>query len=541
MSEREDDEAPAGEPVGATGDTQTSEAAAPDPPRHVAPGGRMPAFPDRPGFPETTGLAGLAAAANFGSPSATDSIARAITALNRPALIPASDWQRQLMPKFDIPKFDLPTFDLPTFDLPRQFDISGYDFAARTRELMGIDSVMAGRNIADVYLRGLGEIGAGQAFTRAIEAISGHQDIGISAPDFLGDSMGITARDFLGAAAAGRDYASTRYFHDIATGPSNFARWLDASVPRVDMSAYAKVIGTASAVSMSMHEAISAAARAMFDISSANDQLNGLVAPALRNMRSPLDELSSLAPPFVQPAAAMWSTRITELMHGWSVLSELGHRLSGKALHLAVITRDALINNTDRDAVREAVIRFMHHVLGYKVWYPADARIDPVISAEARIEAVISALLDNSWLPAAGTPLDDCNPRDQIRELTKYQHSLWLPLGFTKRRGHRITSLDKPVPRCQTSDHDWSTTSPLDRLTAAEFTSAQQPVTHPVLKRLMEPLSPNEQEIVWARYHDGARTWADAATMCGRPPRDGETVRRKFLKLKNAELQRRSA
>ncbi|WP_231989819.1 hypothetical protein [Mycobacterium sp. 852002-51057_SCH5723018] len=49
------------------------------------------------------------------------------------------------------------------------------------------------------------------------------------------------------------------------------------------------------------------------------------------------------------------------------------------------------------------------------------------------------------------------------------------------------------------------------------------------------------EEIVMARFCDGARTWADAATMCGRPTREGETVRRKFLKLKNAELQRRSA
>jgi len=526
MSERDDDESPAGEPADqprTTDDAQNNEAAADQPPQ-VAPG-RIPAFPNMPGFPEMPGLAGLAAAANLHSPSAIDSIAKAITALNRPALIPASDWHRQFMPKFDLPKFDL-----PKFDLPRQFDVSGYDFAARTRELLG-DSVMPGRNLADAYLRahpGIGHFDAGQAFSRAVEAMGGQRGIGISARDFLGGSRGLSAHDFLGGAAAGQQYASTRYFHDIATGPSSFARWLDMSVPRVDMSAYAKVISTASAMSTGMHEAISAAARTMFDISSATPQFNDLIAPALRNMCSPLDGLGSLAP-LVQPAAAMWSTRITELMQGWSVLFDFGHRLSGKALRLAVMTRDAVITNTDRDAVRQAVIRFMRHILGYK-WYPTDARV----------EAVTSALLDNSWLPAAGTPLDDYNPRDQLRELTTYQHGLWRPLSATKRRGHMIASLDKPF-RAATVNQDGATTGALDQLAAPEFTSAQQPVTHPVLKRLMEPLSPIEQEIVWARHHDGARTWADAATMCGRQPCDGETVRRKFLELKNAELQRRSA
>ena len=81
----------------------------------------------------------------------------------------------------------------------------------------------------------------------------------------------------------------------------------------------------------------------------------------------------------------------------------------------------------------------------------------------------------------------------------------------------------------------------MDRLQASEYTSERQLITNPVLKRIMDALTPIEREIVWARHHDGARTWADAATMCGRPASEGETVRRKLLKLKNAELQRRSA
>ena len=153
-----------------------------------------------------------------------------------------------------------------------------------------------------------------------------------------------------------------------------------------------------------------------------------------------------------------------------------------------------------------------------------------------------SALLDDEWLPPVGAALgEDYNPRDHIRKIATYQHGLWLPLTETKRRGHLIASLEKP-DHVATADHDGDTPSrPMDRLTAPEFTAERQPVTHPVLRRLMATLTDIEQEIVWAKHHDGARTWADAATMCGRPIREGETVRRKFLKLKNAELQRRSA
>ena len=56
-------------------------------------------------------------------------------------------------------------------------------------------------------------------------------------------------------------------------------------------------------------------------------------------------------------------------------------------------------------------------------------------------------------------------------------------------------------------------TCPMDRLQSADFTPEQQAIKHPVLKRLMDPLNAIEQEIVWTRLYDGARTWADAATI----------------------------
>lgn len=279
-----------------------------------------------------------------------------------------------------------------------------------------------------------------------------------------------------------------------------------------------------------MRDTISAAARTMFDIDRSYRAMDDLIAPALHRVQATLDEFTRLAPVF-HSAAGMWSTQITDLMHGWTVLSGFGHRLASKALQLAIITRDALIYDTDRAAVREAIIDFMRRVLGYKR-YPT----------EARIEAVASALLDDEWLPPVRAALDeDYNPHDHIRKIATYQHGLWLPLTEAKLRGHLIASLEKP-DHVATADHEGDTPSrPMDRLTAPEFTSERQPITHPVLRRLMAPLTDIEQEIVWAKHHDGARTWADAATMCGRPIREGETVRRKFLKLKNAELQRRSA
>ena len=57
----------------------------------------------------------------------------------------------------------------------------------------------------------------------------------------------------------------------------------------------------------------------------------------------------------------------------------------------------------------------------------------------------------------------------------------------------------------------------------------------------MDPLTSIEQEIVWTRFYDGTRNWEDAAVACGRSPKDGKRLRRKFLKLKNAERQRHSA
>jgi hypothetical protein len=516
MSERDDEESPAVDPAAqddAAGGTPTGEASPEPPERHVAPD------PD-----VREKLADLAPTAlQAGNPSAIHDIAKTITALNRPPLLPPADWQRQFTPAFNLPKIDF-----PTFDVGRQFDVSGYDFPARTREVMGID-FMGGRAIGDTYLRGIGDVGASGAFTRpAIEAIGVHQGLGISAAarDLLGGQAGFSACDLLGGTAFGPDYG--HHFRDIATGPISFSRWLDASVPRVDMSAWSDVIGTASAVSTSMHRAISAAARAMFDVGTKYQAFSHLINPALRSVHSALDEINRLAP-IMQPAAALWSNQITDLMHGWSVLSDFGHRLAGRALHLAVLTRDALINDTDRAAVREIVINFMRHVLGY-TRYPT----------EARVEAVTSALLDDAWLPV-GTPLEeDYSPREQLRALAKCQHSLWLPLTDTKRRGHLIASLEEP-DHIATSDYDDAPSRPMDRLRATEFTSEQQPITHPVLKRLLDPLTPVEREIVWAKHHDGARTWADAATMCGRPTSEGETVRRKVLKLKNAELQRRSA
>ena len=78
--------------------------------------------------------------------------------------------------------------------------------------------------------------------------------------------------------------------------------------------------------------------------------LDDLIAPALRNVQSTLDGFTRLAP-VMQSAAGMWSTQITDLMHGWTVLSGFGHRLAGKALHLAIITRDVTLRPARRESM----------------------------------------------------------------------------------------------------------------------------------------------------------------------------------------------
>ena len=310
--------------------------------------------------------------------------------------------------------------------------------------------------------------------------------------------------------------------------PDRLTGWLDSAVPRVDMTAWSNVVRTAFAVDY-MHDTMTAAARRIFDIDRVYRGLDDLLlSPALSNVFSRIDEITHLAPA-MQSAAQAWTAQVNDLMQGWAALSRFGHRLANKALHLALATRDAVVNNPDRNAVRDAVIDFMRRALGYK---------SP--PTEARIEAVVSALLDDTWLPPGDTTLD-YNPSNPIRKIVASEHALWLPMSETRPLGGcRMASLEKPDQVALGSDSG-NPTSPMDRLQSDDFTPEQQPIQHPVLKRLMDPLSVIEQEIVWTRLYDGARTWADAATMCGRPPSEGATVRRKFLKLKNAEEQSRSA
>lgn len=525
-----------------------------------------PPTPTVPG-PLSAAAARLAAAAlQAGNSSAISDIARSLTtALNQPALTPTVDWQRQF----------LPAIDHTTFDALRQFNGGAAGIAARTHHLLGPTAPAAGslghsaaalRGISGAdaagtftdALRAVKDItgrdqqNAARTFARAVDTFRSHQRGPMN--EIPGSHLAHVTRpwsqNILGARGLRPDY-SQQVRGLAGAGSGSIARWLDTSVPRVNMRAWSHVVDAASAVSTmrdsvraatraildahaSMHDTLSLASRTMLDASRAYHGINDLIAPALLGMQATVDEIHRLTPimgsaiAMQHSAAAAWSARVADLMQGWSVLSGLGHHLAGRALHLAIRTRDALINNTDRKAVRQAVIDFTRYILGYTKW-----------PSEARIEAVISALLDDSWLPTSATSSAAVyNPRDQLRDLTRYQHGLWLPLTETKRRGRLIASLEEP-------DHVESggdgPACPMDRLQASEYTSERQLITNPVLKRIMDALTPIEREIVWARHHDGARTWADAATMCGRPASEGETVRRKLLKLKNAELQRRSA
>lgn len=494
----------------------------------------------------TAGLADLTAAAiksrNFLADGTITALNEASSLIAAPGnqLVPKLDWP---MPKLDLPAVDLPmpNLDVPTVDFAARFGPERVDFT----RLMGADALASRRDVAGGYLRGID--GAVDAFARAshmldgitnrpaliggdavTRAIGGYQPGIGAARNILGGHSASWARDLFGLTRATESpiYLGDRA-REIATGAAGLTNWLDAAVPRVDMSAWSNVVGTASAFNARMNDVFGAATRTMLEIDRSYRALDNLIAPALRNVSSTLVGLA----PVMESAAGMWSSQISELMHGWSVLWGFGHRLAGDALRLALKTREALVSDTDRDAVREAVIEFMSRVLGYRR-HPS----------EARIEAVTSALLDDEWFaPVGSSSAEDYSPHDQIRAIARYQHGLWVPLLETKRRGYLIASLEKPDHVASPHSDGDERGRPMDRLRAPEFSPERQPVSHPVLRRVMGSLSEIEQEIVWTRHHDGARSWADAAVMCGRPVAEGETVRRKLLKLKNAELRRRSA
>jgi hypothetical protein len=227
------------------------------------------------------------------------------------------------------------------------------------------------------------------------------------------------------------------------------------------------------------------------------------------------------------------SSAITDLMCGWNVLSGLGHQLSNWALQMALRVRCELVDNPDRAAVRRMVVWFMRHVLGYGR-----------VQFDDQVEAATSALLDDTWLPSRrpARALDEpggdvCR---QLRALTGRQRNLWRPIPTTRLCGQKVAELAAPVKgrRAATGDNDDddSPKAEEDRITAREFVPAQPPLSEPQLKRMLATFSPVEQEVVWAKYHDG-RTWDEAVIESGLPLRDSERIRRKFARVKGLELK----
>lgn len=261
----------------------------------------------------------------------------------------------------------------------------------------------------------------------------------------------------------------------------------------------------------------------------------GLVPAGISGRLSPLWAGS------VPPAASMISTSAFSrflpagiTMPGIALPGITGLRLRDWVLQLALMTRNRVLAMADQRRAQDWVAAFMECVLGLR-WSTSD-RSDPCV--QARIEAVTSALLDDSWLPPADDAAIGCSPKKQLRDLAIDQHQLWRPLTSTRHLGLRTHSLDKVVPpdRGQGSGAGLSYR---DTLPGPDITAPA--VSDPVLQRLMAPFTPIEQEIVWVRYYDGARSWAEAAVRCGQTPTFGESLRRRFLRLKNAERQRRSA
>lgn len=259
------------------------------------------------------------------------------------------------------------------------------------------------------------------------------------------------------------------------------------------------------------------------------------LAPCFVAMRSASAMVSGFA------IAPSLSSAITDLMCGWNVFSGLGHQLSNWALRMALRVRRELVDNPDRDAVRRMIVSFMRNVLGY-VW----------VEFDDHIEAASSALLDDTWLPShhPSRELVERDPerrddvRRQLRALTNRQRNLWRPIPTTTLCGQKVTELAAPIKgrrgASSDDDDDGRPKTEGDRITAREFVPAQPPLSDPQLKRMLATFTPVEQEVVWKKYHDG-RTWDDAVTESGLPLRESERIRRKFVRVRNIELKRRTA
>ena len=207
------------------------------------------------------------------------------------------------------------------------------------------------------------------------------------------------------------------------------------------------------------------------------------------------------------PIVDTLSARVSSLLDIWKVLGDFGHRAARFGLHAALAAREAVLHGES-----EPLVRFM------ETWL----RVKPTKEGQ---DAVAAALLDDDWL--------DVTP-DQvistIGSLQKRHRSIQRPITESQLNRFKVVRLDATIGR------DPNGVTFKDLVPAqADRDPFEAEFSDPTLLLILGKLDPMERAILAAKA-SGARTWADAATECGAPLKQGESVRRKVNRYRDQAL-----
>ncbi|QII07875.1 hypothetical protein BH93_23070 [Rhodococcoides fascians A25f] len=228
---------------------------------------------------------------------------------------------------------------------------------------------------------------------------------------------------------------------------------------------------------------------------------------AITSVAGVLGQWSDFSSLQIFPIADTLSARVSSLLDVWKVLGDFGHRAARFGLHAALAAREAVLHGE-----AEPLVRFM------ETWL----RVKPTKEGQ---DAVAAALLDDDWL--------DVTP-DQvistIGSLQKRHRSIQRPITESQLNHFKVVRLDATIGR------DPNGVTFKDLVPAqADRDPFEAEFSDPTLVWILSKLDPMEQAILAAKA-SGARTWADAATECGAPLKQGESVRRKVNRYRDQAL-----
>ncbi|OZF36971.1 hypothetical protein CH296_05195 [Rhodococcus sp. 14-2496-1d] len=228
---------------------------------------------------------------------------------------------------------------------------------------------------------------------------------------------------------------------------------------------------------------------------------------AITKVANGLGQWSDFSSFQIFPIVDTLSARVSSLLDAWKVLGDFGHRAARFGLHAALAAREAVLHGEP-----EPLMRFMETWLGVK-------------STKEGQDAVAAALLDDDWLDV--TP-DQVIPTIERLEKRHRSNQRWIT--ESQLNHFKIVSLDATVGR------DPAGETLRDLLSAsADRDPFEAEFSDPTLLLILGKLDHMEQAILAAKA-SGARTWADAATECGAPLKQGESVRRKVNRYRDQAL-----